>query len=76
MRKTEINTKDIIVEELDSQAIKKAGRPKKTEDKKKSKQIFISVTEKEKEIIEAYADDEGISAGALIRQSLKKMEVL
>jgi hypothetical protein len=48
------------------------GRPRKSEEEKKSEKIYINLTKKEKEKIEKIAISEELPIGVLVRKILKE----
>jgi hypothetical protein len=48
------------------------GRPKKSEEEKRSEKIYINLTKKEKEKIEKIAINEELPIGILVRKILKE----
>jgi hypothetical protein len=54
----------------------KAGRPKKAPEDKQTEQIFANIHKAEKEKVEAFAKDMGISVSSLIKISLKQYGVI
>lgn len=55
---------------------KQIGRPKKPEDEKASEQVFINLTKKQKESLENYAKQFGLSVSAVIKMTLIKDSIL
>lgn len=55
---------------------RKPGRPKKKDEDKACEQIFVNLTKKEKDKIDAFAKRLGISTSSLVKISLSKFGAL
>lgn len=66
IKKRDLNTHASI------QKKNKGGRPKKSEEEKRSEKIYINLTKTEKKRLENKASEEELALGALVRKILKK----
>ncbi len=54
----------------------KGGRPKKSDEEKANKQIFVNLTKDQKDKLESYSKDLGISVSAVVKMALNKEGIL
>ena len=82
MNDLEINNKpkavDKFIKSADMTKTRKAGigRPTKKESEKANKQVFINLTEEQKNKLDTHANEMGISSSTIMKMLLKKEGII